>query len=212
MFNAGSVFTGVTEANGVFRMPSYATSLFFLLVNSATPGKFARQEGTLASSLFADPPFGYVPNLGKIGNSSRKIFISDGATYYAAGDAASDGGPDMNFATNSSAQGPYAEYGAYHSVTAGKIRTRAPGNGRTTGPDQRMLWATHGSGKPGGPADTFRFNAAFFDGHVETLGDLEGSNPVLWVPKGTTIDSSKTWVDTRSRYLPGITGNYVIPE
>jgi prepilin-type N-terminal cleavage/methylation domain-containing protein/prepilin-type processing-associated H-X9-DG protein len=209
IFNAGSAFPGVAGTGGVFPIPSYSTSIIFLVVNSTTPGTFTRQQGT----SFDNPPYGYTPNLTKIGNGSRKIFISDGAPYYAvSGDKATAGGPDINFATNASINGAYAEYGAYDQFTAGKIRTRAPGNGRTTGPDQRLLWALHGSGRTGGSPDSFRFNAAFFDGHVETLGDLEGANPVLWVPKATAIANGECWPDVQTKYLTGITGSFVAPE
>lgn len=36
-------------------------------------------------------------------------------------------------------------------------------------------------------SDRYKFNAVFFDGHVELLGDLEGANPNFWNPKGTSI-------------------------
>jgi prepilin-type N-terminal cleavage/methylation domain-containing protein/prepilin-type processing-associated H-X9-DG protein len=213
IFNPATAFPGVTGTTGIFPIPAYSTSVMFLLINDPPTGTlnthFTRQEGT----TFDNPPVGYIPNLGKIGNSSRKIFISDGSPYFAVtGDAATAGGPDINFATNASINGAYAEYGDYDRFTAGKIRTRAPGNGRTTGPDQRLLWATHGNGTTGGAADSFRFNAAFFDGHVETLGDLEGGNPNFWAPKGTTIANGECWPDVTARFLAGITGSYVVPE
>ena len=40
-------------------------------------------------------------------------------------------------------------------------------------------------------------NAGFFDGHVETLGDLEGSNPEFWVPKGTEVAANASQIDPK---------------
>jgi prepilin-type N-terminal cleavage/methylation domain-containing protein/prepilin-type processing-associated H-X9-DG protein len=208
LFNSGTVFTGVTGASGAFPMESYSTSIIFSWLPPTANG-FTLQKAT---SFYALPP-GYFPKLNKIGTSSRKIFISDGAPYFvptASDPHVSQGGPDDNFATNASIKGPYADFGPWDIFeTTGKRRDRAPGNGRTTGQDERLAWARHGSGRSGGTADSFRFNAAFFDGHVETLGDLEGSNPVLWAPKGTTIALSEFYNDVITKYQIPSTGYYV---
>ena len=42
----------------------------------------------------------------------------------------------------------------------------------------------HGGGSVGGAAGSFKMEAAFYDGHVEPLDDLTGSNPLRHVPVG----------------------------
>ena len=107
-------------------------------------------------------------------------------------------------------------YSGYNHANPGHDRGLAPNNGGNLTNDYRMLWARHGSGKPRGAADTFRFNAGFLDGHVETLGDLEGADPKLWLPKGTTIaqgisSNSEVWQDVATKYGKGSSGVYVAP-
>jgi prepilin-type processing-associated H-X9-DG protein len=73
------------------------------------------------------------------------------------------------------------------------------------------MWARHGALVQGGAANTFTFNAGFFDGHVESLGDLEGANPDLWAPKGTVMTKGELWPDVYNAY--GIANaQYTVPE
>ena len=44
-----------------------------------------------------------------------------------------------------------------------------------------------------GATDSYRLNCGFFDGHVESMGDLQASNPHMWLPKGTTYTPSSTF-------------------
>ena len=63
-----------------------------------------------------------------------------------------------------------------------------------------------------GPADSYRFVVGFFDGHVATMGDLEGSNPKYWMPKGSTIAiNTRLFNDVRNLYYPGGSGNTEVP-
>ena len=65
----------------------------------------------------------------------------------------------------------------------------------------------------GGLADQYRFNVGFFDGHVETLGDLEGSDPAMWFPTGTTFSAtaSQIWPDVMRKYYPNGGGTVILP-
>ncbi len=61
-------------------------------------------------------------------------------------------------------------------------------------------------------------NCGFFDGHVETLGDLQASNPNFWYPKGTElkIDSDEIQADVFKIYFNSKTytmpaSPYVVP-
>jgi prepilin-type processing-associated H-X9-DG protein len=68
-----------------------------------------------------------------------------------------------------------------------------------------MYGFRHGKSVANAPADSFRFNVAFYDGHVETLGDLEGSDPNMWMPTGSTVPtpSSEMQPDVVARFLNG---------
>jgi len=54
-----------------------------------------------------------------------------------------------------------------------------------------------------GERTEFLGNFAYLDGHVETLGDLQGADPSMWFPKGTqlVIDATQTYQDVRARYF-----------
>jgi prepilin-type processing-associated H-X9-DG protein len=85
-------------------------------------------------------------------------------------------------------------------------RDGVPGSG-VAGNDCRAYWARHGpSFKRNAPGGFYRFNCAFFDGHVETLDDLSGANPYMWYPKGTSLDTSagQMYTDVTNAFkLPG---------
>ena len=76
--------------------------------------------------------------------------------------------------------------------------------------DPRVLSYKHGRQIPKGPANSFRFNAGFFDGHVETMGDLEGADPALWNPKGTSI-TAHLFNDVATRFFGGQPSNAIMP-
>jgi len=146
-----------------------------------------------------NPPDGYSPKLGKVGNSSRKIFIADGSRFTTPA-----AGATVVFAPISSAGGQYGDAGAWTKFTNSWNRSHA--NGSTTGFDSRLFAYRHGSPKQNGGADTYKGNFGFFDGHVELLGDLESSNPVMWAPKGTqmTLDATQCETDVLNTYGAGV--------
>ena len=57
---------------------------------------------------------------------------------------------------------------------------------------------------------SYRFNAGFFDGHVESLDDLSASNPSLWMPTGSTWAANSfdnPLPDVKARYADLIGGD-----
>ena len=80
--------------------------------------------------------------------------------------------------------------GAYTDRTNCWDRSLARGNSPRGAVDARIYGFRHGVTRQKGAADAYRFNLGFFDGHVESLGDLQGSNPELWLPKGAYYDPS----------------------
>jgi prepilin-type N-terminal cleavage/methylation domain-containing protein/prepilin-type processing-associated H-X9-DG protein len=190
---------------GTVYLNSYTTAAVFQYTRfqSGTSGQTGKQY---ARSDYAVPP-GYAPKITSVANASRKIYIADGGRYTnAKGD-----GPDYDFAYDGGFGGIYSDVGAWSSFSASWDRAAAPGNG-TPGRDARLFAFRHGNRKAGGQADSYRFNAGFFDGHVETLGDLQGSDPAMWMPTGTEVPnaSSQVYPDVNSTYIRG-SGTYVAP-
>jgi prepilin-type N-terminal cleavage/methylation domain-containing protein/prepilin-type processing-associated H-X9-DG protein len=191
---------------GVVPMNSYTTAMIFHMKrNTGSGGSVGR---TVPNSSFFNPPQGYSPQTGSVGSASRKIFIADGARY-------SDGGtaPDYDFSFSGTMGGAFSDQGAWSRHSNSWDRALAPGNGGT-GNDARVYAFRHGGRRPGGTPDSYRFNAGFFDGHVETLGDLEGANPEFWMPRGTEVPSpaQEAFKDVIDKYMGGSGGAaYVAP-
>jgi len=184
---------GLTSTADV--MPSYVVAEEFLLLPLP---KGAKDTLPVRYGSYADGyqdfilPSNYAPKLNDVGKSSMKIYIADGGKY-SDGDTLPNyvmsfsSGTGFPTATASGTEGgAYADYGSWDYYSRALCRANAPGNaGGTANNDGRMYGFRHGSQKPFDAANAFRFNAGFYDGHVETLGDLEGANPVFWNPPGT---------------------------
>jgi prepilin-type N-terminal cleavage/methylation domain-containing protein/prepilin-type processing-associated H-X9-DG protein len=176
-----------TPAVPVDVMVSYNIATQFHLLPAA--GGVGAQGITHGSAALT-PPVGYTPKLSRIRNAARKIYIADGARYC-------DGKtrPDVDFSAVGSGGGAFGDVGAFTIVSGGSFgshswdRSAAPGNTPLGSMDARIFAFRHGNINQRGPADSYKFNAGFFDGHVETLGDLEASDPSLWLPTGTRYDA-----------------------
>ena len=106
------------------------------------------------------------------------------------------------------------------SVRSGRRKGRQSRSLAVASPrDPRIFAYRHGNKRQFGSTDSYRFNVGFFDGHVETMGDLQGANPKFWYPKGsvltaapgTTEQSSEIWKDCLDKYYNGQAGTYTIP-
>ena len=170
------------------RMISYNTAIAFLL--KRWDGGNGRVGVTHARTEW-QPPNAYNVTVPKVGDASRKIYIADGSRFATAKTA-----PDSDITRDGSFGGAFGDQGP-GGFSRSWDRKKAPGNisppgDSEDGPiDARIYAFRHGSGKQYGAADSFRFNAGFFDGHVETLGDLQGSNPFFWFPKGTELSTAQ---------------------
>jgi prepilin-type N-terminal cleavage/methylation domain-containing protein/prepilin-type processing-associated H-X9-DG protein len=201
-FNAAGLNVGLSGP-----MISYNASLAFLVGPSGGQGATTGFDGWKIPST-------YTPKVSKVGNPARKIFIADGGRYSYSTQA-----PDIDLTCRGINGGPFADQPPSDTYSRSWDRVRAPGNGGGSGIDPRVFAFRHGDKKPGGKADSFKMQAAFFDGHVETLGDLEASNPEFWYPKGTVLtvapgtaeQSTETWKDVVDRYYGGKAGTYTIP-
>ena len=181
------------------RMISYNTALGFLLMrNNGNHG--ANAQGRTVARMDQNPPSSYNVRVSKVGSASRKIYIADGARF-----SNTETAPDADLSITGSNGGAFADQGAGMRFSQAWDRGLAAGNTpRVAGArDARIYAYRHGAVQPRSRGDTFRFNAGFFDGHVETLGDLQGADPSMWFPKGTqlVIDATQTYQDVRARYF-----------
>ncbi len=136
----------------------------------------------------------YFPKLVQVGSSSEKIFMSDGARWTNADGVA----PDYNLGWDGSGTSPgghYADYGPWSAYS------------RAFGPGTPMTFSMrHGQRQPHLPTGQYRFNAAFFDGHVETLDGVTGMNPKYWLPKGSKLPSGECTPEAQTLYFSGVSG------
>jgi len=203
-------------------MLSYTAALAFLVkapiassgFGTASNSGFGRvtAPGKTAGSDkygFWDVPGNYSPRINKVGDSARKVYIADGARYSNSGTQ-----PDVDLDFFASFGGAFADQGAASAFSNSWNRGMVPGNNKGGTWDARVWWARHTtSPKKGARGGTYRFDCGFFDGHVETLDDLEGTNPTFWYPKGTVVHNigSELWNDTRARFGLPNSGDYTVP-
>ncbi|MGD0767802.1 MAG: type II secretion system protein [Tepidisphaeraceae bacterium] len=216
-------------------MPSYIVAQDFLLAPLPKGAKEDNYAVRYAPDGFGDftLPSTYVPKITKIGLTAQKIYISDGGKYsdgfyvpnYVMSFSCDSTGPSGGIASANSGGttgGAYADPGAWYYYSRALNRAEAPGNGTTdANNDARIYGFRHGNQTKYGASDSYKFNAGFYDGHVETLGDFEGANPNFWNPPGTAIlansgNSSPTnddfTVDVQKKYgAPTAASPYVVP-
>ncbi|MBN2563182.1 MAG: prepilin-type N-terminal cleavage/methylation domain-containing protein [Phycisphaerae bacterium] len=142
-----------------------------------------------------DLPKGWRPSVARIGDASRKVFCADGARYLTETDAPV---PDYDLSVAGPYGGAFSDTGAHSSWSRSWDRRRVPGNGSSGPVDGRMYAFRHSTAEPptGAPGNAYKLNLAFYDGHVDTMGDLEASNPHIWLPKGTKLGTvGEVWPD-----------------
>jgi prepilin-type N-terminal cleavage/methylation domain-containing protein/prepilin-type processing-associated H-X9-DG protein len=194
-FNAPAVQTGT--------MISYNTAGQFLLL---PPGANINGGGVgiTETSAGTQTPPGYACKITQVGASSEKIYIADGGRYSNGSTV-----PDIDLGYKGSGGGAYSEMGAFRNSSVSWNRQSAPGNGGggSKVADARIFAFRHGQLRSGAPADDFKMNVGFYDGHVQLMGDLEASNPSLWFPRGSIYDPSGTYgllPDAKAKYGSGV--------
>lgn len=147
-------------------------------------------------------PANYAPNINLVGVPSNKIMCADGARYSAANSEDGIVPPDYDLGPQAGFGGAFGDTGAYASFSQSWDRSRAPGNGYIGRTDGRIWGFRHANGEPplGAPPNAFKINLLFHDGHAETQGDLDATNPHMWLPQGTTLGPSDLWRDTRLHF------------
>jgi prepilin-type processing-associated H-X9-DG protein len=213
------------------QQPSYVTAAdFMLLPNIQIHGKYnltsyllevyCNWTGNPASEYF-QVPSNYGPKLTLVGIPSRKIYIADGGLYGTAVLSGATPGVDLpNYTMEYHGAVPghnsYSDFGAWDGYSRALCRGGDGGtqaNGVPTNPpininpasdatDPRVYGFRHGILSPFGPTGSYKFNAGFFDGHVETFDDLTGADPSMWNPPGTQIAPAEVMLDVQATFFP----------
>jgi prepilin-type N-terminal cleavage/methylation domain-containing protein len=146
-------------------------------------------------------PSTYFPKITKIGKTSQKIYAADGnrITFtYPSGATPNLHTPTYVLSTDpvtiNANTNIFADYGVPFGDSHAWDLTADPVNisssGFKPGFDARSLSFRHGSTLQFGPQGAYYLNAVFYDGHAETINDVDASNPNLWLPAGTILNSS----------------------
>jgi prepilin-type N-terminal cleavage/methylation domain-containing protein/prepilin-type processing-associated H-X9-DG protein len=185
-------------------MMSYATATMFLLQNFPSPvpigaSYYAGKTYPVANGSYYNTVAGYSPKLGSVRYAARKVFMAD-AGMWSDGKQTPDANIQYDAAYDSSC---FSDVGPWDQFSRGWLRTMCPGNAQGLTMDARIYGFRHGKSVANGAADSFRFNVAFYDGHVQTMGDLEGSDPNMWMPTGSTVPSA-------SEMQPDVVAKYSI--
>jgi prepilin-type N-terminal cleavage/methylation domain-containing protein/prepilin-type processing-associated H-X9-DG protein len=190
-------------------MCSYNTSIDFMLR--------ANQNGTTSNTYVGvfltrpewNVPAGYTQKIYQVGDPSRKVFVSEGARYVTYNTA-----PDYERRWNSQMGGIYTDQRPYCPFNRSRDRYYLTSGVRpAANATDPMLYAfRHGPPKKFLGPDQRKINMGFFDGHVETMGDMKAMDPVYWSPRGTTIvnNPSQVYTDVSTLYFKGINGTYTL--
>jgi prepilin-type N-terminal cleavage/methylation domain-containing protein/prepilin-type processing-associated H-X9-DG protein len=184
---------------GTAQLLSYCMASPFLFIRGGS-------IGTTGAPTFYMPPPGYVPKITKVGDTARKIYLAEGGRFC-------DGSvldTDLNF--TASFGGAYADVGAWSRHSKAWFRARAPGNGGILAMDARLYSYRHGARGRGQTSDLYKMNVAFYDGHVELMGDLQSANPHMWGPKGADFqwDAAEAFPDVLNAYSAGASGGRLV--
>ncbi len=183
---------------GAVRMVSYNTVRYQLFQREPF-GSDPRGVSWYDNSHEQKLPEGWKPYVQKMGSLSRKVFCADGARYSTSAVA-----PDYDLSVHAGWGGAFADVGPYTDWSRSWDRSWAPGNNHDGDFDAREFGMRHATAEPaaGAPANAYKMNLAFFDGHVETMGDLDASNPQMWLPVGSrlVVGGARIYNDTLQRF------------
>jgi prepilin-type N-terminal cleavage/methylation domain-containing protein/prepilin-type processing-associated H-X9-DG protein len=203
----GSSSDGANVPSG--RMIPYNMSTQFTSTEDPSPFGTALRTG---SPSFIDRR-GYRPNINKVGTPSKKVAVYEGHRY-----ADQDTTPDFDFDITAGFGGAFGDTGPWFNENKSLCRFAAPGElGRSafiSNPanifDARIWALRHGTKRNGpnlGGEQQYRGNFAFFDGHVEVLGDGEATDPDLWFPTGTRfLGPQQAWEYAKRTWPKKVTG------
>jgi len=183
---------------GVGRMISYNAARYILFEHASRSSDGSADGVRYYDNIYAEKiPYDWSPRVTKMGDTSRKVFMADGARYSNVSTK-----PDYDISPQGGWGGAFADVSPYSTWSQSWDRS-----GMSSGPvDARVYAFRHSNAAPRerAPANVFKLNMAFLDGHVERLGDLEAANPQFWLPPGSQLMPNELYLDVRQHY--GITG------
>jgi prepilin-type N-terminal cleavage/methylation domain-containing protein len=207
---------------GTDRMVSFNTNIYQLFAYASSASSSQFPSDPLGTSWYGNGfpdvqlPKEWKPYITRLGNPSNKVFIADGSRYSTISNR-----PDYDLSPNAAWGGAFADAGPAYGGSGSQgsksyDRHLAPGNGGTVSQgiyDARYYAYRHATGVPqqGAPGNAFKFNAMFYDGHGETQGDLQSTNPHQWYPKDTKVldgGLSGLWPDAVQAF--GYTSGFTI--
>lgn len=161
-----------------------------------TIGSGNQIDGPLYQNFFTD--YNYSPKITEVGQASQKIFALDGAKYTNNDTIPPDYDLDWNSA--GSIGGSYSDWGPPDQYS----RSYLHGTGSGGGLLRPILYSfRHGVTGLAAATGYYRFNALFFDGHVETMDGLQGLNPNYYYPSGSILKASELSTEAGNQYNPG---------
>ena len=163
-------------------MKSYVTTLAFQVRHGST---YDWQYQDIINT-----PSDYSPNLNRVGDVSQKIWLAEGAPWFNG--SLKNPNFDINWNYSGTPGTDFADWGPWSPMT----RSYYSGLDLT-------LAMRHGRREQNNDMSLYKFNVAFFDGHVETIDGATGCNPQLWCPTGTSIPVNGTYMTTFAQNLYG---------
>jgi prepilin-type processing-associated H-X9-DG protein len=150
-------------------------------------------------------PGGYSPKVSKVGPASRKIFVADGLRVYRYSRT-----PAYYLFTDLDYQDSnFTDYGPFWGFS--RSWDRQVYLGLAPGADGRVLSFRHGSTKSGQKAGVYRMNMVFYDGHAETMAEMDACNPELWMPKGSTMANTSAAASGVPYIASDVKAHYNLP-
>ncbi len=173
------------------QMLSYNTANMFLFKNPK-----AGAEADLNTTQDFIPTPGYFPSIMQVGDGASKIYIADGARWVSADNVAPDYNLTWNDTPGPSPGGVFADYGPWSAFSRAYLRKTGI-----------VFSMRHGARKPDLDASMYRMNAAFFDGHVESMDGSRAMDPQYWLPSGVNLPQGEMTTEAQARFL--VSGSFV---
>jgi prepilin-type N-terminal cleavage/methylation domain-containing protein/prepilin-type processing-associated H-X9-DG protein len=207
-----TMFAGPAQS-GAGWMVSYNTCRYQLFIRASNGGEIGFPGDGPGLSWYDNSqevqlPLKWRPSVKDIGVPANKIYCADGARYSDCTQP-----PDFDLRVQATWGGAFSDTGVYSNWSHSWDRCHAPGNVASPGGwghggpvDARMYAFRHSPAEPqaGAPANAFKLNVVFYDGHAATMGDLEASNPHCWLPQGSTLLAGGQWNDAALIWPPPV--------
>lgn len=154
--------------------PSYYMPLYWQVAGDNTDTALLKNlyftsDGNTFLQKIMTVPTSFLPKVTRVGNPSRKAGFATGFRFIRSGEAPTT---DASYSS--------ANFGSFAERSPCDQGSTSWGFSNRTRPN-----AEPGPGMPLSYRHGGRMLAAFFDGHVQPLGDIESRNPGLWGPTGS---------------------------